>query len=504
MDALSAAAVIMGFNFAFSFVSVLNFYRGRVGKTPVDQRSALTPTLVISLSFLLGLISSLVTFYSFLALPSPPAILPPSSIDALYPWNLISELAMPLFGFALLVAVVGSLRRPRFYALPVGLLAIAYALSLLSPKHPLDDPYLSIWVATVSLLLLIPMVLFGYLWRRTKRKTALGMFLGLIIYYAYFFYYTRTVSEYIGYLGFYLVPPEYFRHVALYQDLISLMPMMIFIGVASLSLIYWFFQYSERKIGGEIIGYTITMPVVSLEIYILLLFLGAFPFLYVASLVLTTIAAMIFILGGSYVYGRYRESRSKQTLALSLFSFFAGLDFLLSVVGQDIYALSGARYPWFDMIALPVGMLTGGFLFVAAMYALDRKSLILAPALVIAPLVIISIMLYPMPVWFLIIMAAAGLAITVTPGAMFGVLLRRMSKAKERGRGRVLGIFIGFLFLIFASPLEVISAFTPDPIAYVGSLLGLLGAVFALLGALIFFLGVSGRFDRWFYERRKR
>jgi hypothetical protein len=504
MDALSVASVIMGFNFAFSFVSIFRFYRRRASKTPIDQRSALTPTLIISISFLLGLISTAVSFYSLLILPSyPPPSLPPPWNTTLYPMELVSELAIPLFGFALTIAVVASLKRPKLYALPALLLSTCFALSYLSPKHPLDDPYLSLWVAMVSLLLIIPMVLFAYLWRKTKRPTALGMFVGLILYFAYYLYYTRTLSEYVGRLGFYYVSTEYLGHVEQFDLLINLMPVMIFVGVASLSLIYWCFQYSDRKLGGEVLGYSFTIPVVSIELYFILMSLGIVPIEYAANLLVTAVAAGIFILTGSYVYGRYRESRSKQTLALSIFAYFAGLDFLLFAIMQNIYLQVG-RQPWMNLITLPVGILTGGFLFVAAMYAIDRPSLVLVPALIIAPLLIMELFFNPMPFWLLIIMAGAGVSLSVVPGVMFGILWRRMSKGKEKGRGRILGIFLGFICVLLSSPVETLSATVEYPIAFIASYIGLMGAALALAGALLFFLGISGRFDRWIYERKKK
>jgi hypothetical protein len=502
MDALQAASIVMGANFAFSFLSILRFYRRRLGKTPVDQRSALTPTLIISISFLIGLIATALSYYSLLTLPPPPSTLPPPSINVLFPWILIAEFATPLFGFTLLVAVVASLKQPRLYALPVALLIMSYAMSLLSPKHPLDDPYLSLWIAAGSLLLILPMALFGFLWRRTKRSTALGMFAGLILYYIYYLYYARTLSEYIGYLGFYLVPAEYFGHVGSYQTLIGLMPIAVFVGVTSLSLIYWFFQYSDRKLGGEVIGYSFTIPVISVEFYIILLLLGSVPTQYAATLIISSVAAGIFILTGSYVYGRYRESRSKQSLALSMFAYFAGLDFLLFAIGQDIWVFFG-NLSWVDQITLPVGLLTGAFLFMAAMYAIGRPSLVLLPALLIVPLVILSILFTPLPFWLLLLMGGSGVILTIAPGAMFGVLWRRMSKGKEKGRGRVLGIFLGFLFVLLASPILIMSAAVSDQIAFVGSYIGLTGSLLAFVGALLFFLGISGRIDRRFYERRK-
>ena len=507
MDALSAASVIMGFNFAFSFVSIFRFYRRRAAKTAIDQRSALRPTLIISFSFLLGMISTAISFYSILTLPaSPPSIFPPNYYPydvTFFPWMLLAELAIPLFGFVLTIAVVDSIKQPRLYAVPALLLTTCYVLSFLSPKHPLDDPYLALWVGAVSLLLLIPMVLFGYLWRKTRRTTALGMFVGLILYYAYYLYYTLTISEYVGSLGLYYVGTEYLSHVERFNILASLMLVMIFAGVASLSLIYWLFQYSDRKLGGEVIGYTLTIPVVSVELFLILLSLGAVPIEYAANLLITAIAAGIFILTGSYVYGRYRESRSKQSLALSMFAYFGGLDFLFFAVMQNIYLIIG-RQDWMNLVTLPVGILTGGFLFIAAMYAIDRPSLVLLPALVIAPLLIMELIFSPMPFWLLVLMAGAGASLTVVPGAMFGVLWRRMSKGKEKGRGRVFGIFLGFIFILFASPVLTMSAAVPDPVAFIGSYIGFIGAILALAGAFLFFCGISGRFDRWFYERKKK
>jgi hypothetical protein len=470
-----------------------------MGKTPLDQRSALTPTLLISVSFLVGAISAAVSFYSLVILPSVP---PPPEVFLF--WVAVAEFATPLFGFTLTLAVVTALKRSRLYALPLVLLFASYVLTLLSPRHPMDDPYLSLWITVVSLMIVLPMILFGYLWRATKRATALGMFVGLLLYYIYYLYYTVTLTQYVGALGFYLIPAEYMSHVILYQSLAGMMGIALFVGATSMSFIYWSFRYSDKKLGGEVIGYTMSIPVIATEGFILLRTLDFVNTLeYMVTLIVTAIAAGVFILTGSYLYGRYRESHYRQTLALSLFSYLAGMSYLIFNIGQHLYIFVG-RFPWFDLIALSIGMLTGSFLFISAVYALDRPSLALAPFAVAIPLIVLSILLYPMPPVFLYVIVIAAVALTIVPGVMFGILLRKMMRGKEKGRGRVLGIFIGFLFLLLASPVQTMSASVPDPITFVSSILAIIASFVAILGALSFYFGVSGRFDRWFYERKKK
>jgi hypothetical protein len=402
-----------------------------------------------------------------------------------------------LFGFTLLVAVVKVLGRRRLYALPIGLLAVSWVLSLLSPKHPLDAPYLPLWIATISLMLFIPMVLFGYLWRKTRRPTTFGMFIGILLYFFYFLYNARTVSEYIGSLGFYLVPSEYMGHLEMYLALSGFMVLGVFDAVASLFFVYWCFRYSERKLGGEVIGYSLSTAVIGAEVSIILLSLGTAVFEYSITLLIMAVGAGIFILTASYLYGRYRETRYAQTLILSLFSFLGGLDFLAFNVGQYLSLIS-LRPPWFNTMALTLGMLTGGFLFIAAMYAVGRKSLILLPTIVVLPLFVLGLLFQPLPLWLTIIMAGAAVFLAAVPGVIFAVLLRRMSRTKEKGRGRLLGILMGFVFMMISSPIWI---FTGAELA--ASFIGIIGALFALLASLHFYLGISSRFDKWFYERRR-
>jgi hypothetical protein len=502
MDPLQASTLMVAVAFAFAFVSTLRFYRRKVSITPVEQKGALIPTLVISLAFLVGFISSMLSFFSLLTLPPFPTLMPPPSIDIVYPWELVAELVAPLFGFTISIAVVAALKRRRLYAIPSSLLIASYALSLLSPKHPLDDPFLSLWIAAGSLLLVIPMVLFGYLWRKTKRPTSFGMFIGLLLYFFYYLYNARTVSEYIGSLGFYLVPVEYFGHVELYQTLIGIAVLGVFDAVTSLFFVYWCFRYSEKKLGGEVIGYSLAVPVIASEVFLIILASGLVPIEYLMSLSMETVGAGIFILTGSYLYGRYRESKARQTLMLSMFSFFAGMSYLAFNIGQHIYLAVG-RTSWLDLVTLSLGMITGGFLFLASTYALEKPSLVLLPPVVIVPLFILALIFSPMPLWLLVIMISAAMLMTVVPGALFGVLWRRMSKGKEKGRGRVLGIFFGFLLLLLSSPVQILSATVPDPVLFVSSPIVLFGVFVAFLGSLIFYLGISGRFDRWYYDRRR-
>ncbi len=502
MDPLQASALIVAVAFAFAFVSTLRFYRGKVSITPAEQKGALIPTLVISLAFLVGFISSVLSFYSLLTLPPFPTIMPPPSIEVVYPWELVAELVAPLFGFTISIAVVTALRRRRLYAIPIGLLIASYTLSLLSPKHPLDDPFLSLWIAAGSLLLVIPMVLFGYLWRKTKRPTAFGMFIGLLLYFFYYLYNARTVSEYIGSLGFYLVPAEYMGHVELYRTLIGIVVLGVFDAVTSLFFVYWCFRYSEKKLGGEVIGYSLTVPVIASEAFLIIMTFGTVPIEYLMSLSIETVGAGIFILTGSYLYGRYRESKARQTLMLSMFSFCAGLSYLMFNAGQHIYLAVG-RTTWLDIVTLSLGMITGGFLFLAATYVLERPSLVLLPPLVITPLFILALIFSPIPLWLLVIMVSGAILMTAVPGVLFGVLWRRMSKAKEKGRGRILGIFFGFLLSLLSSPVEILSATIPDPVLFVSSPIAIFGLFIAFLGSLIFYLGVSGKFDKWYYDRRR-
>jgi hypothetical protein len=78
-----------------------------------------------------------------------------------------------------------------------------------------------------------------------------------------------------------------------------------------------------------------------------------------------------------------------------------------------------------------------------------------------------------------------------------------MSKEKEKGRGRIMGVFFGFLFLLLSSPVLIGTSIVADQVAYMSSIIGIAGSMVVLLGSLLFFLGVSGRFDKWVYDRRK-
>jgi hypothetical protein len=495
---LQSSELIVTIAFAFAFVSTLRFYRGKVSVTPVDRKEELTPTLIISVAFLVGSISAFLSLYSLTTLPPTPSSLPPPSITSVYPWVMIAEVATSLFGFTVLVAVIKALGRRQLYALPIGLLAASWILSLLSPKHPLDAPFLPLWLIAESLMLVIPMVLFGYLWRRTRRPTAFGMFIGLLLYYFYFLYNARTVAEYIGSLGFYYVDmAQYIGHVEQYQLLAGFIVLGVFDAVASLFFVYWCFRYSEKKLGGEVIGYSLSTAVIAADVSIMLLSFGAVSVEYSITLLIMAIGTGVFILTASYLYGRYREVRRGQTLILSFFSFLAGLDFLAFNVGQHL-SLVSMRPLWFDSMALTLGMLTGGFLFIAAMYAIGRKSLILIPPIVILPFFVLGLLFQPLPLWLTISMAGAAIFLAAVPGLIFVVLLRRMSKTKEKGRGRLLGILLGFVFMMISSPIWV---FTGAGLA--ASLIGIVGAFFALLASLYFYLGISGRFDKWFFERRR-
>lgn len=474
--------------FAFTFVSTLRFYRGRASKATAEQKVALRPTLVMALSFLVGGISS---GFSFLALQDLASLLPISA------WVIVAELIAPLFGFTLLIAVVAVLKEPRLYVLPFGLIIVSYVLSVLSPTHPLDDPYLSIWITVGSFLMLFPMVLFAYLWRSTRRPTTFGMFIGILLYLIYYVVYEYLLSEYVGYLGYYLNPAEFPMHVERYLAFSGYTVIFLFLAVMGLSFIYWFFRYSERKVGGEIIGYTLTIPIVVSEFAIVLQFLGMLPIEYLMTLLVTAGAAGVFLLTGSYLYGRYRENRYRQTLMLVAFSYTAGLSYLMYNIGEHIHWFYIGPQPWIDLISIPIGMVTGGFLFLSAIYALEWKSLVLVPFAIIIPFVILAIIFGPvLPTWLFYSMIAAAVGLTVLPGAMFGTLWRKMSKAKEKGAGRVLGIFLGFIFILLASPFQFI------PMAPSSDLTRVLGSAMLLVGSMIFYAGVSGRLDKWFYQRR--
>jgi hypothetical protein len=504
MDPLETSQLIVAVAFLFAFVSTLQFYRSRISVTPVEQKGALTPTYIISIAFLVGSITTFISVYSLALLPGlPPTFSQPyPNITAVYPGELVSELATPLFGFTLSLAVAAALKARRLYAFPVGLLIVSWVLVLFSPKHPLDDPFLSLYIAVVSLLLVVPMGLFGYLWRRTRRPTTFGMFIGLLLYYLYYLFNAQVTSQFIGSMGFYLVQSEYLGHVALYQTLVNFEVLAVFDAVASLFFVYWCFRYSGKKLGGEVIGYSLTVPAIASEAFILLTTVGAAPIEYFITLSTMMVGAGIFILTGSYLYGRYKESRARQTLMLSMFSYFTGFSYFMSDIGQNLYIIA-ARPAWVNLIAFPLGLITGGFLFLAGIYAIERPSLTFLPPTVIIPLLILSLILNPLPFWMLITMAVAALLLTVVPGGIFGVLWRRMSKEKEKGRGRILGIFFGFLFLLLSSPVLIGTSIIADPIAYMSSIIGITGSIVVLVGSLLFFLGISGRLDRWVYDRRK-
>jgi len=487
LEGIQISSLVLVIAFAFSSVSTLRFYRRRAIKATVEQKVTLRPTLIISLSFLVGAVAS---FANFLALQDLTSLLPISV------WVIIAEVVAPLFGFTLLIAVVAALKEPRLYLLPIGLLLISYVLSLLSPKHPLDDPYLSIWVTVGSFLILFPIILFGYLWRSTRRSTTFGMFIGTIFYLVYSVLYEYILAEYVGYLGYYYVASEYSTHVTRYLGLSGFMVVFLFLAVTGLSFIYWFFRYSDRKIGEEIVGYSLTFPVIATELMIVLQFIGAFPIEYLIMLLVTACAAGAFLLIGSYLYGRYKENPYRQTLMLAAFSYSAGISYFTYNIGQHLNYFYHV-IPNIDLISMPIGMITGGFLFLSAIYALEWEPLVLVPPSIIIPFVILEIIFGPvLPTWLFFSMVAASIALTVLPGAMFGTLWRKMSKANEKGTGRVLGIFLGFIFILLASPFQFV------PMAPSSDLTRVLGSAMLLLGSVIFYAGISGRLDKWFYQRR--
>lgn len=443
MEPLSVYYLVVAISFFGAFLALLRFYLLKIRAMPVEKRTDLRPTLIILLSFLVGFVTTLVQAVSIeVATPE---------------WLLVGEMATPLFGFALFLVVVAALGRRGLIVIGLALIALMWTVSLATP-HPLQEPFRAVWVASYDTIVLIPAVLFGYLWLATRRSTSFALFIGFVAYNAY----SAIITVH---------PMDY--------GLIA-----VFLAVFCLSIISFSFLYYEKKIGGELVGYSVSMPVIALAVATVLSYPGTYSVSDVSYFFLIAGAAAMMFLAGSYLYGRYRENPRAQTLALSLCLNLFGIAWVL----DDVFSMQLTSLPtWFDSVVWSYTLIAVGFLFLSAVYALELRHAARSPALVVIPFVILQLALGSDSPWMTEATIALSIILTILPMGMFGVLWRRLRTANRKGAGRPLGIFLG-LFLVTVS----------DILPFVSLLIS---GVSRVVGAAILLLAVTGSLDRWFYKR---
>jgi hypothetical protein len=442
MQVLSIYYLVVAFAFLSAFVAVLRFYLMKIHALPVEKRGELRPTLIILISFLVGLISTLIEIVS-IEVGTPE-------------WILIGELAAPLFGFTLFLVVVAALGRRGLIVIGLVLLALMWTVSLATP-HPLQEPYRAVWVASYDTIVLIPALLFGYLWLTTRRSTSFALFVGFVAYNAY----SATIT----------VNPLTYGLIA------------VFLAVFCLSIISFSFLYYEKRIGGELLGYSISMPVIAVIVAAILSNPGMFGVVDMLYFILVASASAMMLLSGSYLYGRFRENPRAQTLALSLSLFLFGVALVL----DNVLLMQPTAAPeWFD-VTLSITLVSAGFLFLSAVYALELRRAARLPALVVIPFAFFEFALGSGVEWITLVTAALLLIFAILPICMFGVAWRKLRTTGRSGAARPLGLLVG-LILLTVSDL-VMFAFP------------LMSGILQVTGAAILLLAVTGSLDRWLYKQ---
>jgi uncharacterized membrane protein YfhO len=194
-------------------------------------------------------------------------------------------------------------------------------------------------------------------------------------------------------------------------------------------------------------------------------------------------ASAMMLLSGSYLYGRFRENPRAQTLTLSISLLLFGVTLVL----DDVLLMQPAVVPeWFE-VTLSITLVSAGFLFLSAVYALELRRAARLPALAVIPFTFLELTLGSGMPWITLVTAALLLVFAILPICMFGAAWRRLRATGRRGAGRPLGLLVGLLLLTVSDLLMF--AFP------------LMSGILQVIGAAVLLLAVTGSIDRWFYKQ---
>jgi len=447
--------------FAASLV-MIRYTRRRIRELPQEDKRMGRPLYAYAVGTLAMGMASLANYLS--------AVYPIGQIIFVY--TMFALLAPCI----ILIAALVVLERGHF-VVPVVLSAVLIGTVILVPyvRHPSQ---LLIVAGTISALLYLPAIaLFGYILYRARRATSLGLF------YLVAFYPLYPIT---------LISSLFFP-----VDLVVVVVGLRLFGPAITAAA---FQMRDIGISIELAVYGMAYALIAFWFSYTMISVVSNPVTLV-SLTLIAIGATIGFGTGSYTYARWKKSRLAATFALFLSFTFVTWAFILFAL-QGI-GLAAAVYYTYAYIYLTFVALVCFNL--AVFLALEWRSLVLLPVLMVLPLFIYLATLYPTdpqssPLFFSVI-AVTGVIAVLVPVALYLYLGIRMRRVKAPNLSRPFLLAVGIIEVALGMALgPAISGLSPMDVANPVS------SVLILTGFVSWWLGITGKlegFTKWLHARSR-
>ncbi|MFW9808184.1 MAG: hypothetical protein ACFFE6_02280 [Candidatus Thorarchaeota archaeon] len=349
----------------------------------------------------------------------------------------------------------------KLLVLPVVLMTVIGVIAIIEPLYGgLLGGFTDYAINVFALILFsIPFVLFTYLTYTTRRITSFALAVLSFTYPLILIATTFTTPELVAtVLAFRLYGPA--------------------ILITALIL-------PESKIGRELITYSFTVS----SLFYFMSYLLVSPLVADAvgmiSVSFIAIASILSIGTAAYSFTRWSQSRNPATLTLAVFFFVGGFSFLTVALNHTEFIV-GLNAEYF---ALLLGLIAPMFLNLSSIVALDwRQALLLPVVIVAAPLFLMmsgwaAQMLPDAVPNRTVVMAITGIAQTIIPLGLYGLLWWRMKKAGAPGRSRALFLTLGVVFLILGTA--------------GGNAVSLISSTFILSAFAVWWIGITGRADRF-------
>ncbi|RDE14397.1 MAG: hypothetical protein C4K47_04405 [Candidatus Thorarchaeota archaeon] len=346
------------------------------------------------------------------------------------------------------------------------LVLVSYVWILPMIPNPIDARDAT---ADVSSVMYIPAVLlFGYILAKTRKATSLGLF------YVVTFYplYRLTV------IGLSAGPVD--------LSIVFLALRLLAPVIAAVA-----FQVRDIGISFELAGYGMAYALIAFWLSYLMISPVTDPVL-IASLTLIALGSTIGFGTGAYTYARWKKNRLGATFVLFLSFTFTTWAFIL-VALQGLGLATAIYYTYAYIFLTFIALMCFNM---AAYLALEWRSLLLLPVLMILPLLFFLSIQYPsdprLNPFFIPAISITGVVAAIVPVALYLYLWQRMRQAKAPAASRPLLLATGILGLtlaLAAGPItmgtEVLNVANP------------ISGVLTFIAFLAWWLAVTGRNERF-------
>ena len=439
-----ASEIMIAVALVVAAMIIVRYTRRRTAELPPEEKKMGQPLYVSALGILMMAAASTMNFEM-----NSGAII--SSFDWIY--YLIAMCAAASFAIAALLILDWR----KWLVAPIILLAIGF-IYIFTARALLPDLSTGMVLGPMTLVLyIVPLGLFGFLFKTTGRPTTLSLLILLI-----------------GYISYPLTTlPLYF-----------LPPIIVAFRLFAASTVIVAFYMPDLGISGEFFGYALSYATVGFW-FSHILSLNITDTVLISIFSAIALSATLGIGTAAFTYARWKHKPSWATMTLCLYLLIGSYTWL--IVALRNVGFEGLEGAWPEYIILFFGIsLSPMLLNLSAFLALDWNRILLLPVLIMMIPVVLLFSSFPTPMDSVpmsgMVFAISGMLQIIIPMGLYGLIWWRMRKAGAPGRSRALFLALGLVATIFANA--------------GGQATTLIPSLFLLASYFIFWVGITGRADR--------